>query len=93
MHHCTAATPDLAFIDANNPQKALEQYPDSDWKSMSTNLSQVKAHLQGIADEINSKYRHDRYRVIIFSALYSLSDISANGYSVFLELSFQLTLH
>lgn len=53
----TAATPDLTFIDTDNLQKALEQYPDSDWKPKPVNLAQVKAHLQGMADEINGKYR------------------------------------
>ena len=50
------ATVDADFVDADNLDEALENYPDPDWKPKPTNLAGFKAHLTGMAEEIRQRY-------------------------------------
>ena len=51
-----AATPDPAFVDAANLERAIAQFPDPDWTPRPANLEDVRAHLLNMAKQIDARY-------------------------------------
>jgi hypothetical protein len=51
-----AATPDPAFLDESNIDRAIEQYPDPDWSSRPADLAGARARLDEMAKQINDRY-------------------------------------
>jgi hypothetical protein len=51
-----AATPDPAFLDADNIAKAIEQFPNPDWNPKPRNLGEAQAHMLKMAKEIDERY-------------------------------------
>ncbi|WP_423604323.1 alpha/beta hydrolase [Sphingomonas sp. MS122] len=51
-----AATPDPAFVDETNIDRAIEQFPDPDWSPRPANLAEARAHLLNMARQIDARY-------------------------------------
>ena len=51
-----AATPDAGFVDDANLARAMEQFPDPDWSPRPANLAEARAHLLGMAKQIDARY-------------------------------------